>query len=163
MKSIFFFPLLTLAVILLFLPDIRGQSKNSHYVINSSGSVNTSVGKTKYLEYSMGEFFVTDGSSTNKTIVGICQANYMYNSLPSLFDQYFKIQVFPNPVQSILSIETDYTGFKRTRIMNETGQILKETNFEKNINMAELPIGIFLIQFITDETQFTKSIKIIKQ
>lgn len=174
MKSIFSLPNLTIAVILLSLPEIRGQS--IQFVINSTGYPTSSVATVgnQYIEYSVGEFYTTNGVNTKvvspdtttriKTVVGICQPSIkIINSLPSVFDEHFKIQVYPNPVQSTLSVETDYAKFKRTKILNSTGQILFETNFEKTINVSELPDGTFLIQFITDETQFTKTIKIIKQ
>lgn len=165
MKSIYFLTFLTFTVILLSLPEIRGQS-TLQYVINSTGSVYTKGAPdstVKYIEYSVGEFYTFDGKSS-RTIAGICQpSNIILNALPSVFDEYFKITVYPNPVQSFLLIETDYTRFKKTRIINELGQIILETHFEKTINVSELPTGTFLIQFVTDETQFTKTIKIIKQ
>lgn len=175
MKTIFFPFHLTMAVILFSLPEIRGQSTppTQYFVINSTGTGEYKGMGNQFIEYSVGEFYTTNGLNTKgvildttriKTVAGICQPSIkIINSLPSVFDEHFKIQVYPNPVQSTLSVETDYTKFKRAKIVNSTGQVIFDTNFEKTINVSELPIGTFLIQFITDETQFTKTIKIIKQ
>ncbi len=71
------------------------------------------------------------------------------------------LSFFPNPVSSILNIETSKTiSFKQATVYSTLGKLILET-FEKQINLETLSAGIYFVEVITDKGVLTK--KIVKQ
>ncbi|MDN3724815.1 T9SS type A sorting domain-containing protein [Aequorivita sp. SDUM287046] len=71
------------------------------------------------------------------------------------------LSVFPNPVSSILNIETSNTiSFERATVYSTLGRLILQTS-EKQINLESLSAGIYFVEVVTDKGTVTK--KIVKQ
>lgn len=71
------------------------------------------------------------------------------------------LSFFPNPVSSILNIETSNTiSFEKANVYSTLGQLILETS-EKTINLETLSAGIYLLEVATNRGSVTK--KIVKQ
>ena len=71
------------------------------------------------------------------------------------------IQVYPNPTNSIITIDTEM-NIRSVRILDLTGKIItSNSQSSKTINVTDLPSGIFFLEIETEEGSFTK--KFIKQ
>jgi hypothetical protein len=72
-----------------------------------------------------------------------------------------EVQIYPNPTSHQLTIATDL-AINEISIIDITGKTVKTIKENTNtINVADLPTGIYFIQFITDEKTITK--KLVKQ
>ncbi len=71
------------------------------------------------------------------------------------------LSFFPNPVSSILNIETPKNiSFKKATVYSTLGKPILETS-ENQINFETLSVGIYFVEVITDKGVVTK--KIVKQ
>ncbi|WP_298952860.1 fibronectin type III domain-containing protein [uncultured Nonlabens sp.] len=70
--------------------------------------------------------------------------------------------IYPNPVSSILYVQTD-ASLKKLIIYNLMGQIVRSREVENRaeINVQELPSGMYLIEMISDTT--TETVRFIKE
>ncbi len=85
-------------------------------------------------------------------------------SVEELYD-FGKIQIYPNPVSSILYIKSDQLDEKYDlQLKNLEGKSLFESSFENKseINFSLLPSGIYFLTFTNNELKSTTQ-KIIKQ
>ena len=71
------------------------------------------------------------------------------------------IQIYPNPVTSLLNIATD-KNIENIQIQSIDGKVLRNIDYsEKTIDVSELPIGIYLIQVKT--LSLTYTLKFVKK
>ncbi len=71
------------------------------------------------------------------------------------------LSVFPNPVISVLNIETSNTlSFKKATVYSTLGKLILETP-ENQINLETLSTGIYFVEVVTDKGSVTK--KIVKE
>ncbi len=69
--------------------------------------------------------------------------------------------VYPNPVNSLLSIKTNII-YSRVQIINVVGQIVVESNGNNSLDVSKLESGNYIIQLIGDESQIIQSEKFTK-
>lgn len=81
----------------------------------------------------------------------------------SKFTENERLQVYPNPVQNELTINSHFSGKARLEIINPAGQLMKVLNLDKEqtkINVQELNSGIYILKLTTDSgleiTRFEK-------
>lgn len=70
-----------------------------------------------------------------------------------------KINVFPNPAQNILTIETSGNKPANIQIVNINGQLIRTLTSNQGsakINIEDLPKGMYFVNIITDKTVSTK-------
>jgi hypothetical protein len=75
-------------------------------------------------------------------------------------NQLSSIQIYPNPVKDVLTINAD--GKADVRLLNAAGQVVlvKSINGKTNIDMSELPSGIYIVEIEqTGNVQRTKLVK----
>ena len=65
-----------------------------------------------------------------------------------------KLKAYPNPVSTILTIETDATG--EYQIMNFLGQEVSHGKIAKNINISVLPQGAYFLKVGEETVKFIK-------
>ncbi len=71
------------------------------------------------------------------------------------------LSIFPNPVSSILNIETSKTiSFEKAKVYSTLGKLILETS-ETQINLETLSAGIYFVEVVTDKGSVTK--KIVKE
>lgn len=92
----------------------------------------------------------TTNTSLNIGLVGVTENEFL---------TYFT--VYPNPVNSSLSIKTNII-YSRVQIINVVGQIVIESNGNSTIDMSELESGNYIIQLIGEESQIIRSEKFTK-
>jgi len=71
-----------------------------------------------------------------------------------------KIQIYPNPFSDQLNIESKYE-YSEIRIYNSNGKIIQEFNritYPIRIDLGELPIGLYLIQLIGKDINYTEKL-----
>ena len=67
-----------------------------------------------------------------------------------------KGKLFPNPTNGKLNI--DYKTVKDIFLINQTGKILKEYKHESQIDLSDIPKGIYIIKVITEQGEFIDKI-----
>jgi ELWxxDGT repeat protein len=68
--------------------------------------------------------------------------------------------IYPNPTNNTFSIKTDNTNNTTVKVFSLTGQLLLETKQIQNIDIAQLPAGIYMVQIAADgKTQIQKLVK----
>lgn len=66
------------------------------------------------------------------------------------------IKVFPNPNQGVFNVETDFSIIK-TIIYSSSGKLL-EISTERQVDISELPAGVYLLKIMTDEGILVKKV-----
>lgn len=80
----------------------------------------------------------------------------------SEFDLSENIKFFPNPVSSILNIETSKTiSFEKAKVYSTLGKLILETSETQIKNLETLSAGIYFVEVVTDKGSVTK--KIVKE
>jgi ELWxxDGT repeat protein len=68
--------------------------------------------------------------------------------------------IYPNPATNTFSIKNDNTNNTTVKVFSLTGQLLLETKQIQNIDIAQLPAGIYMVQIAADgKTQIQKLVK----
>lgn len=70
------------------------------------------------------------------------------------------IDVYPNPAKSIINIDADITQFSEVRLVNSHGQRVETVN-RKQIDVEDLPSGMYFLQFLNKELIQTTKIMVI--
>ncbi len=77
--------------------------------------------------------------------------SFEYSNIVALYNsKKFKIEVVPNPAQNTLHISS-ITNFEKYFITDQSGKIIKLGNFTNDIDIKELPIGIYLLNLNTKQ------------
>lgn len=78
----------------------------------------------------------------------------------------FSFDIFPNPLTSHLNIQTKHQGIWDLRIIDFNGKILFEKNnnqiLSTQIDVSNLPDGLYFLKFSNQTTTFSQKVKIIK-
>lgn len=129
------------------------QTMNSGSVIGTAGSI------------SVGEIVVIPQNATQPQsgIIGIlAQVNQQTLEVPS-YQLDENVTVFPNPTTEGITFSTKlFLSSEKVSIYNLSGQLVskKQVSAENTIGLAELPVGVYLIQF---ENKNIPSFKIVKR
>mgnify|MGYP006292950017 CR=1 FL=1 len=75
------------------------------------------------------------------------------------FNENYSYRIYPNPTTSIFSVKT--VDIEKIEIINDFGQIVLETNKGTNIDVGDLPDGIYFIKVTTNANSIVK--KLVKQ
>lgn len=73
--------------------------------------------------------------------------------------------IYPNPVNDLLTIETNEAMNAEVSLLNSIGEIVKRENFHGNemrLNIVSLAQGNYLLQLKTNEAVFRKNISVVK-
>jgi hypothetical protein len=63
-----------------------------------------------------------------------------------------KIYIYPNPVRSLLNIESNNLNIKTITIIDLSGKLMKiETENTNTIDVSNLPLGVYLLEIQTDD------------
>ena len=64
----------------------------------------------------------------------------------------YSINIYPNPTQSILHVNTDGVEIEGLRIVDALGKTLRYTKGNTNqVDVNELPAGMYVIEFSTNQ------------
>ena len=62
------------------------------------------------------------------------------------------VEIRPNPVQDVLSIDSDY-DLNNAQIINTTGQVIRKfelSSVQQVLNVGDLPKGVYTVRLIGD-------------
>jgi len=139
------------------------QARSSLYMIEGVGTnYLPSYMSTKpvYIQccYKSGNLFYKNHYSR---IPDSCYIPILYGGINDIFNTNSKTQkVYPNPSNNFISISNFKNG--KIEIINSLGQLILTTSQTENINIENLPSGIYWIRF-TGENTILKTLKFIKQ
>lgn len=71
-----------------------------------------------------------------------------------------KVNVFPNPANSIINISDDISQFSEIRLVNSFSQVVRNVT-SKRVSLDALPSGVYYLQFIKNEAIYTKKIMVL--
>lgn len=67
------------------------------------------------------------------------------------------LNIYPNPVtDNVLNIELSGAAGKEIRVFNLHGKLVKRFEFEPQINITDLPSGMYIVEVITESKSFTR-------
>jgi hypothetical protein len=126
------------------------------WLINNSMDAAENIYTTAYINAS-------SGWANNINLQGFTYFAYTHNTDITLLSDseqaYEKLNIFPNPVQNILTVE-NFKDLKNIRVYSSIGQLVIETKADK-IDFSKLSKGVYILQLYTDKDILTK--KIIKE
>jgi len=159
MRKVSFF--LTLLSIFACAHFVSGQASVELQVVGSAGSV---VGSTSgaTLHYTVGEIAVTEEENGATLAQGFHQILVeKVSPTTESVAQAANIQVYPNPAQSFLRLETD-TPLRASLFDLAGRQVLLSTVVEATaeLDLSTLPTGTYLLQALSPEGQFLQNFKI---
>jgi len=133
-------------------------SSSGTFTINSSGVLNTgSTNGAGTVNYTYNN---NKGCSSKRTItmnVVSCSSKGISNSVSSLN----KFTIYPNPAHSFINIKFDQlVGSGKILFVDYLGKVLKEQHLclgNNTIDISNFPKGIYLINIITSENNFTST------
>jgi hypothetical protein len=129
-------------LLLLNLPCfLHAQTEKSHVINAGAGTI-----KSENIELT---YFIGD-------YIGLGNTN--------LTTELVDISVYPNPVKTILYLQTTSTDLEQIQIFNVNGVLLKEEKLLTNeVNFSEYPAGIYFLKVKDKKELEVGSIKVIKQ
>jgi hypothetical protein len=124
-------------------------STGGDYYKNSSLSVSYTIGEPISETFVAGENVLTQGFQQSKLIITAIETPEANN---------FKLQVFPNPTHSIITIENteEVQQTLQYALYDLNGKVLYETHSDENmfeINLANLSPGTYILRITNDEKQ----------
>lgn len=131
------------AILLLFtFPGFLYAQSEKSYVINAGGG-NIKSGNIE-LTYFIGDYIGLGNSKLTTELVDIT--------------------IYPNPVKTILYLQTTSTDLDQIQIFNVNGVLLKDMKLTTNeIDFSEYPAGIYLIKIKDRKELEVGSMKVVKQ
>lgn len=147
-----------------FLADFRFADNSLDYIIRDWSFVDlSSLGAVDSLSFAL--------SSSDNGIYGMnTPAYFCMDNLESLYNVGFaqwepsqSIKVYPNPANDFIIVEGFTDANTELRIYNMQGSLVRKTNFVDNgfssqINIQDLPAGVYQLQFINDLGLVQKSL-----
>ena len=76
------------------------------------------------------------------------------NIVSAISQNSTKLRTYPNPVSTILTIDTEATG--NFQILNLLGQVLMNGTFSNRIDVSGLSEGAYILKIGTEQTRFIK-------
>jgi hypothetical protein len=121
------------------------------------------------LHFTIGEVAISNYETSGLILSEGFHQTYLDDAVMSIWENSknnIDLHVFPNPASSWIKIDSDFSENLHVNISNITGQqvdkIELSANETKEVNIQNLPAGIYLLQFSNDK-QLLKTVKIIKQ
>lgn len=111
-------------------------------------------------------FEVAPGNANNsltKTIIWKNPQGWPVGFAEELADAAKSLSVYPNPSSSVVNFDIDYNKAAKVAIMDITGRMVEEVNFEFNkaqVNVSNYNKGIYLYQVTDVEGHIIKSGKV---
>jgi hypothetical protein len=143
----------------LLLPFITFSQNINRSVIGTAGTYSENGNIS--LSWTLGESVIktrsTEGLILNQ---GFQQGNLSVTTLSEREEMDFMMEIYPNPVKSKLTIETDKRG-QLYQLVNLDGQVVKSgriENREMQMDFSGLPQGMYILKINNRKTH-----KIIKQ
>ncbi len=78
-------------------------------------------------------------------------------------DFHADIAIYPNPVESILNINSNLTSNLDITIFDTMGKVLLKTPYQTHLNLQSFPSGIYVLQVLDKEKQQIYNFKFIKK
>lgn len=120
----------------------------------------SNCGGVDFLLYNIGEgFFAHVTAVYNPGSVESGFAETIFISGPLLTTKDFNNQnviVYPNPSNGIINI--DHESIDRILIYNISGKMIKEMEYQSQINLSDISKGIYIIKFISGKETLLKKI-----
>ena len=72
-----------------------------------------------------------------------------------------QIEIFPNPTNGFIQINTDLGGKKELTVMSISGQIVLRDSFlnkKKTLDLSSLPAGMYLVKITSKDGNVTQRI-----
>lgn len=155
-KLVFAFGLLVLSVTTLVAQQASVSAGGN--AIGSGGSSNYSVGQT----------FYSSNSGSHRNIDEGVQQPYEISIITGISDERFSLsaEVYPNPVQSELTLSTDIDLKEKVlfQLIDMEGKVLSQQDIHQpvlSIPMESLPAGSYLLR-VMQKNKEMKSFKIVK-
>ena len=83
---------------------------------------------------------------------------------PNVTSKLVDITIYPNPVKTILYLQTTSNDLDQIQIFNANGVLLKEEKLMTNeVNFSEYPAGIYFLKIKDEKELEVGSMKVIKQ
>lgn len=148
----------TLVLVLMLYGGIHGQE-----VVSTQG--NSHQGADASLDYTIGEPVIFTGSDGNNRLTqGFHQTKWEYVSI-DIYIEEFSVNVYPNPVNDKLIIESESFEGKNYSIYDATGRIVtkgKLANKKTEIAASEWAPGTYSVVLSDNEHSKLRTIKLIK-
>lgn len=159
--------------------SVMGQSVKLELIGVGSGHAKC---EELVLEWSVGESFIQYHETDSGLLTeGFIQPELFWVDLndsetfpetisePFLFMDDFYLEAFPNPVydQLTLRLEQPFEAPSYISVLDVTGKLIYSATFpagdqQKELDMTNLPEGLYLVRFISPQMKISNSIKIIK-
>ncbi|MBK6904370.1 MAG: T9SS type A sorting domain-containing protein [Saprospirales bacterium] len=155
-KLLLFFPLLLLLSLV-----SRAQG-----TFTATGARVTNSAMT--IEYSLGEIYtkpIGTPCSTVFYLVGVIQstAECTTGTIEDPFGNQYTVKCYPNPAEGLITVETDFPGFREYRLTDIAAQTVAGGTLENSsIDLTTLPSGTYLLTLVSNDYQVFKTFKIIK-
>lgn len=121
------------------------------------------------LHWTIGEIAISNHETSGFILSEGFHQTYLSDPTVSVWENSknnFDITIFPNPASNWVKIDSAFPENLEVSISNLTGQQVLKTeifaNETKEVNIQNLPAGIYLFHFSNDK-QLLKTFKIIKQ
>lgn len=72
-----------------------------------------------------------------------------------------EIYLYPNPSNDIIQLKTAGIPFKQIQLFDIQGRMIRELNFQKQLNVSELKNGMYFVKLIGGDN--TKILKLLKE
>lgn len=152
--------------------EIKFQSLPLGLVVDGSYSLHQyadSIGVQSALKtfYGQGHVpYVGNATYLDSTINFLAPHVYSWLSLSTsnVAEQHLIMNVYPNPVDEWMNLQTIHFDYYTIKIMNLSGQIVKQMNLSGNqfsINVQNLPNGLYFVNI--QSAQQSQTIKFIKE
>lgn len=148
----------TLVLILILYGGVYGQE-----VISTQG--NSYQGTNASIDYTIGEPIIFTGNDgSNSLTQGFHQTKWEYASI-DIHNAEFNANVYPNPVENTLTIESEEFNGKNYAIYDATGRIVSEGNLESEktqVSASEWAPGSYSVVLFDNDQEKLKTVKLIK-
>lgn len=124
----------------------EAQKLESPYVVNAgTGRIeNSSI----HITYFIGDFISYESSVPQNNIIQLLSG---------------EIQLYPNPVKSILHVVSNLKILSKIRVFDTNGKKVLDADLtEKQVDLSQLPRGMYLVKIMDQHDKIITSSKIIK-
>lgn len=129
-------------------------------VVNSSGGAIQNA--TVFVEWSLGEPAITTISNAQHVVTqGFLQPNLVITGTDDpVFGE--EVTVYPNPFSSHLFFQTTSTRIESLLVRDLLGRQLLETAFSGEVDLGQLPSGVYFISLLDGKSRVLSTFKVIK-
>jgi hypothetical protein len=134
-------------------------------------SLNSAGGNDIRLTFALGDLAVADYNALRQgfidlTIIGNApvSAQIAFETPQTSEKQEFTLHFFPNPVESTLTIQTNYEGLKQVQIIDMKGVQVWQGRLEnEQVQLQALKPSMYVVRLFGANEELIKTFKIIKQ